>query len=494
MTEQAKKSLLIVQVDVPQNEQGGDFYYRTYAPGLAMAQEKGVYTVNLTNFHPGKEQIMLDADILVLNSICDPDVLPLVYDRKQHGKPTVYELNDDFSAIPPWNPVHSFYQNPENTRLLETLAGYCDALQFSSEELKCKYGRLNPLAAVFPNHILTLPEERRHARNSKTIIGWGGSFGHLEDMRSVSDAVISWIMSREDVALHLMCADKIWELFDALPSDRKKRFPTGSLLDYYEFLKSIDIGIAPLQQSGFNSCRSDVKFIEYAAHGVVPIMQAAQAYSSVVRHGCNGFLFEDHDNLLRILENVSNDISLRVRISMAAREYVVRERLFKYRIHERIAFYRNMLPSSGKKESKLEERFEKTASQWTSVKNGRHLMLLPTRFELLLRVGLTRSQDSESAESCRALFHEASKLEPNNYLPDLLGAYCAGDTWGSLQTAVKKNPRSIKAWMLSGEEFSKHGDLQSAIDCFSNAAKIFGAYDFPQTKVFKVQRLIEGRP
>lgn len=46
--------LLIVQVEPPQNTGGGDYFYRTHAPGIAMAQDDGVYVVNLTNQHRKK--------------------------------------------------------------------------------------------------------------------------------------------------------------------------------------------------------------------------------------------------------------------------------------------------------------------------------------------------------------------------------------------------------------------------------------------------------
>ncbi len=45
-------SLLIAQVEPPQKMDGGDYFYRTHAPGIAMAQEEGVYVVNLTSQHP----------------------------------------------------------------------------------------------------------------------------------------------------------------------------------------------------------------------------------------------------------------------------------------------------------------------------------------------------------------------------------------------------------------------------------------------------------
>src|SRR5208337_782586 len=153
--------LLIAQVDSTQDETTGDFYYRTIAPGIGMARCDGVHVVNLVHFHRLRPELMLGADVLVLNNICDADLLPIIRDRKARGKLTVYELCDDLGALSPSNPMRAFYHQTNNLLLIKRLAHYCDALQFSSPELKCKYGYLNPTCSVFPNQILAPPLARR---------------------------------------------------------------------------------------------------------------------------------------------------------------------------------------------------------------------------------------------------------------------------------------------------------------------------------------------
>ncbi len=74
--------LLIVQVEPPQHEGSGDYFYRTHAPGIAMAQYDGVHVINITNQHRHKTEIMMRADVLILKNICDPDILPLIRGRK----------------------------------------------------------------------------------------------------------------------------------------------------------------------------------------------------------------------------------------------------------------------------------------------------------------------------------------------------------------------------------------------------------------------------
>ncbi|MGA2404253.1 MAG: hypothetical protein ABSG91_21530, partial [Syntrophobacteraceae bacterium] len=254
--------LLIAQVDSAQDEATGDFYYRTFAPGVGMAHCEGVHVVNLIYFHRLRHELMLDADVLVLNNICDADLLPVIRDRKARGKLTVYELCDDLEALPSTSPMRAFYAQSNNMLLIKRLAHYCDALQFSSPELKRKYGYLNPGCCVFPNQVLEAPPARTRKAEERVIVGWGGSIGHLHDMAKISDRLIRWIMSRDNVHLYLMCAGPIWELFEALPGDRKRLFAVGSLDDYYGFVSHLDIGIAPLEDTPFNRSRSDVKFLE----------------------------------------------------------------------------------------------------------------------------------------------------------------------------------------------------------------------------------------
>ncbi len=169
---QSNSPLLIAQVDYAQDEATGDFYYRTFAPGAAMAHYDGVYVVNLVSSHRLRHEVMLEADVLVINNICDADLLPVIRDRKSQGKLTVFELADDIEALPTDSPAWGFYQQSNNLLLIKRLANYCDALQFCSPELKRKYGYLNSRCCVFPNQVLVVPTERAPKPEGAVIVGW----------------------------------------------------------------------------------------------------------------------------------------------------------------------------------------------------------------------------------------------------------------------------------------------------------------------------------
>ena len=483
--------LLIAQVDSTQDETTGDFYYRTIAPGVGMACCEGVHVVNLVNFHRLRPGLMLDADVLVLNNICDADLLPVIRDRKARGKLTVYELCDDLGALPPSNPMRAFYRQSNNLLLIKRLAHYCDALQFSSPELKRKYGYLNRKSSVFPNQMLLagLPA-RTQKSGERIVVGWGGSIGHLDDMARISERLIHWIMSRDNVHLYLMCADPIWELFEVLPEDRKRRFATGSLDDYYSFVSHLDIGLAPLEDTAFNRSRSDVKFLEYAACGAVPVVQATGPYLLSVKQGRTGFLFNTTDELISTLEHLASDASSRIAVSASARQYVLQERNYLDRGKDRVEFYRGLIPAKAGERNdeslwtctggRAEETFARLSNCAGAKKTGRHLLLSSTRYELLLQAGILALGSSDPSAAW-SMFQEAIEMEPSIYLPYMFGAFVSRDPIRTLRNAIERNPSSIVSWISLGRAYAclSKGGTEKAVESFKEAARIFTEYELP---------------
>ena len=444
------RSMLAVQVDVPAAETTGDFHYRSRAPSAFLAKRPGTYVVNLTNEHRHKASVAVLADVLVLNMLADVDWLPLIRLRRARGRITVYEWNDDVFHVPPSNPRHGFYSVPRNRAFVRLLAEACDAVQFSSPALLEKYGSVNERTAVFPNHVAAVPPDRRFRRGPGLVVGWGGSAGHYHDMAAVAGPLGDWLRTRPGVELRLMCSEEIRSLFDSVPESLKKRAEPGSLFDYYRFLEGVEAGIGPLLDTPFNRSRSDVKYLEYAARGIVPVMQECPVYGAVVEPGINGLLFGDARELVAHLDRLREDWRLRIRLAQGARARVMGGRLLEDRIHERATFYEELVASGGARlpsEGSVRDRFESCCALEGARRNGRHLILSPTPFELLLRRGLYALEGGELAFAERC-FEEAASLEPASYLPHLYLAGCPGHLASSLAAALERNPRSLMARLL----------------------------------------------
>lgn len=481
------RPVLLAQIEPPQASLAGDYFYRTHVPGLAMAQEDGVYVVNLTAQHRLREEVAAQADVLILKGICDPDYLPCIRNRKQEGRPTFYEIADDLTAVPEWNPVHFFYQDVENQRLFQRIARACRGLQFTCGRLEEIFGHLNPRCRVFPNQILELPAERAFKSKKRIVIGWGGSHGHLKDVAEIAGDLISWIRSRPETVLHLMCSEPIWQLFETLPARQKKHTNPGSIDDYYRFLSEIDVGLIPLQETGFNCSRSDIKFLEYAAAGVAAVVRKLTPYAESVREGENALTFENPGQMIGCLEALGGDWGLVEKLARAARDYVARSRMQKDHTGERLEFYSS---DSGPAVSSdgAEARFGRLSQCDNATVQGRHLQLQAGRFELLLHDGLVTMQVGNDYAGARRCFQEAEGLEPANYLPYLFGARVAADPVSHLRKALQLKPDSVKSWILLGEEYARAGKIMESVQAFDAAAKLYPEYEIPY---LRAGRLLE---
>jgi tetratricopeptide (TPR) repeat protein len=289
-------------------------------------------------------------------------------------------------------------------------------------------------------------------------------------------------MSRNDVHLYLMCADPIWELFEALPENRKRRFATGSLDDYYSFVSHLDIGIAPLEDTPFNRSRSDVKFLEYAACGAVPVVQATGPYILSVKQGRTGFLFNTPDELISTLDQLAADACSRISVAASARQYVLQERNYLDRGKDRVEFYRSLIAAGNNacelSGGRTESTFERLCDCAGVKKTGRHLLLSSTRYELLLQAGILAS-DPSSASKAWNMFLEAIEMEPSLYFPYLFGAFVSNDPIQTLKNATARDPCSIVSWIHLGRAYLSKGSMVQALESFNAAAHIFPEYEQP---------------
>jgi glycosyltransferase involved in cell wall biosynthesis/2-polyprenyl-3-methyl-5-hydroxy-6-metoxy-1,4-benzoquinol methylase len=482
------RPLLIAQLDAMHQSRGGDWFYRTFAPSRTLAQLPSVYVVNVDQAHRRLPLILEQADVLVINGVCSADLLPRLSQRKAASRLTVFEINDDVQSIQASNPLAGFFAQPDNVRLFRRLALASDAVQYSVPELQRIYGSLNARGRVFENQLLSVPPLRDRA-DGAIMLGWGGSAGHFDDLAELAPELVAFVAAQPSVTLCLMCSDKIWALFDALPASRKRRTPVGSIDDYYRFVSELDIGIAPNRDEGFNRARSDVKFLEYAGFGAVPVVQRLTPYMNSVKHGENGLLFGSQRELLQILSRLVSDPAERRRVRENAYRYVVSERLQGEHATERLAFY-DELPSAPAASRAAALFAELSALEGAEV-SGRHLVLGHARFERLLYDGLLAMQRGSDRERGASLLRAASELEPDNALPELLlGAEL--DSEPELRAALAKNPLSVQAALALGSHLLGKKQLKPALQLFLAAAELAPGYEMPFLQAARTMHQLGG--
>ncbi len=471
---------LVVQLDPPHNTRGGDWFYRMFAPGRAMSALDGVYVVNCDRVHREAARLVRAADVLVLNSVCDADLFPLLAERAARGAVTVFEVSDDFAAIQPWNPIFHFFQSPSNVRLYKLLARASTAIQCTVPELARLYGHLGRDRRVFINHLLEVPPPPRGpARDPDSfVVGWGGSSGHLEDIGGIAPALIRWVLETPRVTLSLMCSDSIWDLFASLPAERKRRTKTGSIDDYYRFVSTLDVGLAPLADTAFNRSRSDVKFVEYAAYGAVAVLQNLLPYQGAAVDGETACFFDRPEDLVARLAEFARSPDDCARLRATAYAQVSRDRRQSDHAAARVEYYASLNRVTDAPADAPARLFEELKSWRGAEVHGRHAVLGHTRVEQCLHDALVLAQHTQRHTEARSLLAEAARDCPALDLPHLYAGSLFADE-GELLAALDRNPRSVTARLALGHVEASRGAMASALGHFIRAIELAPGYDEP---------------
>ncbi|HET6284602.1 MAG TPA: glycosyltransferase [Polyangia bacterium] len=480
-----QRPMLIAQLYVAYNERNGDWFYRIHSPGRALGTIDGVWAVDAPHIHRTRRALIDQADVLIINMVPDVDLRPLIARRRSRGQVTVFELNDDVADLHPLNPYSRFYSDPYEVTKLRQLLHACDAVQFSTPELKRLYGRFARRRAVFVNQMPPRTVERpaRDGQASdKIVVGWGGSAGHLPDLNAVAPALIRWLRTQNRVSLHIMGDPALYDVFARLPAQRRVHVPIGDIHAYYRFVSSIDIGLAPLADTGFNRCRSDVKFLEYAQHGAVAVVQDLAPYRDTVRDGQTGMLVDSPDALVAALARLAREPDTRAAIAARARTYVDQERTEAVGAHARVAFYRLLLAearSAAGTDDGAAMAADRESSLWRTLQacdgvegTGRHLSLGFGVYEGLINRALLLG-GQQRPEEALPLLERAVAMEPGAYQPHLFAALFSKREGRrlSLERALQREPQSLSCWIDLGDELEAAGDATGALRAYTAAVK-----------------------
>lgn len=334
----------------PQPRDSGDYRHRVTLPGQALAKHLSVAEIQTS--HPAWLTHALHAGLIVVEMVADAAVLSLLEARRALGRPSIFEISDDFRDFPENLPLTAFYRVHRNQALIEECARRADLLQFSSHGLATKYGHLNAQHIVFGNQLTDVPAlpALPDCRHSEPALGWAGSSGHLEDARQLAAWLRPWYAARRDARryvppLRVMTSDRVASVFlDAgLPVSVH---PPGSFESYLAFLAELDIGLAILGDTDFARGRSDGKFLEYASRGAVCVASASGEYLHGIHHGDTGLLFEGPSELGEHLTALVDDPGLRLRLRQAAYTHVSQVRTHEAAAIHRAAAYQHLLDRS----------------------------------------------------------------------------------------------------------------------------------------------------
>ncbi len=209
----------------------------------------------------------------------------------------------------------------------------------------------NPFIKVFPNHLAYLPAKREY-KEGYSVNLFFGALNRQADWEPIMP-MLNKVLSRHKQVYVKVIHDR--QFFDALATNRKEFHPFLPYEKYQEILHSCDIGILPLQDNQFNRMKSDLKFLEHGAHGVVALASPT-VYAQSIEEGVTGMVYHSVDEFGSKLTELIQNSKLRHRIAENAYNWVKEHRLLYQHFTERREWYIEMYQRLPELNEALRER------------------------------------------------------------------------------------------------------------------------------------------
>ncbi len=309
------------------NPVGGVSDVRILEPMAAIATDSSVMTYVVPNFEPPD----LPPD--------DPKIF-IIHRPKlsvEHGQAVIRRLVGRGYLVVVEFDDHPELMLPSQRPDLHNFKA-AHAVQTSTEPLGEYFRRLNPEVIVFPNAVTRVPDPRNYATADRLTLFFGG-FNREDDWAPLLPALNAVAALAGDRLQFQIVSDRA--LFEGLRTPHKNFTPLCDYATYRNLLGGCEFSFMPLNDTPFNRCKSDLKFIEAAAHRVAAIASTT-VYGDSVKQGETGFLYSDPISFQRILMVLLAEPSLGRAAGDAARSDIAHHRMLAYQVPRRVAWYRSL--------------------------------------------------------------------------------------------------------------------------------------------------------
>lgn len=212
---------------------------------------------------------------------------------RRDGRYLIYIIDDDLLNVPSMIDSAAYYNQPQIQNNIRRMIDLSDAILSPSVKLLKKYTKKTQLPICIEEPATNVKKFISHDDSRPVKIGFAGSIDRVSDLEGILKTAL---MSIKDMYGDRVC----FEFYGAIPSFADK---LGARLipycdsydDYRRTLNELDwdIGLAPMPETEFHSCKHYNKFIEYAASGIVGIFSNVEPYTQLRNLSPNAILCDN---------------------------------------------------------------------------------------------------------------------------------------------------------------------------------------------------------
>ncbi len=314
----------------------GVSYYRCLLPARHLPGQMVGFDIGDVKWDDERDQLYLPKarGVNVWSYLADDARARVALAWMDLGHRTLMEVDDNYARSPKkwginWAETHqeaqglvgySFEQNRH-------IAGLVEGIICSTDYLAGVYGEFNDNIFVCRNSIdpddwadVERPEDDGVLR-----IVYSGSQVHQLDFPLVRKA-LKWAQRQPDVEVY------IWG-FDRPPAyDGNEVGWVDGLDEFRQQTAQFDIGIAPLIDSKWNRSKSDIKAMEYAMGGVLPVVARTESYAPWWRDQGWPYAAQTEAEWAEVIRHLVKNRDEIKPAAARAKEYVLAERTIKKEI------------------------------------------------------------------------------------------------------------------------------------------------------------------
>lgn len=335
-------------------------HYRIFQPMLKLKQHKLADTV-LIEYGSQLDteenlKLILESDVILLPRASSEEWVAFVKAVRKAGKVLVSDYDDDPFNCSPWNPYYrwigveewqyrwadgheeyvwkdgmvgpdgsewfSLERNIHRRDMCRIAFAKSDLVTTTTPILADEFRKVNPNVFVLPNLIDFDNFPLVETVKPTLRIGWQGGVSHYEDLFVIKNALKSFCGSNPSEFV-FFGDSRLTGPLHAIPNLKFENWVAHNAYTYKLALLNFDIGLCPLQDNKFNSCKSALKWMEYSAMKIPTIASNVSPYKEVITDGVDGLLADNTDEAWEdAIKRLAADKSLRKRLANNAYDNV----------------------------------------------------------------------------------------------------------------------------------------------------------------------------
>jgi glycosyltransferase involved in cell wall biosynthesis len=293
---------------------GADAYFRAIAPA-SMLRFQGI-ECEARAITPDDAD---DFDVLVLQRHCSPIAELVMRIFQEKGKLVVYDTDDWLFGIPPFWPAYDDYFNRGQmtpTGLLsvhERLLRQADLVTCTVPTLAERMSAYNDNIKILPNCVMWADWDIVAPKEAPgPVVGWFGMPYYWDTWKLIAPSVEK-ALREVDGYLSILGYPEVVNCFSDWLRSRTFVEPMCLWRNFAQMrglISSFDVGLAWLEDTPFNRCKSPLKALQYGAAGV-PIVASPVVYGDILSDGYPGefgTLVEDPTQLDWAIKDALEDV------------------------------------------------------------------------------------------------------------------------------------------------------------------------------------------